>query len=407
MAKSFIPPDPGAIAIGATKLVLPVLLKKLHLQVVASAKCVSAVRTLAGCNTVLLLNHSDRFDPLAAFALSKCCGDQFLYLAARELFNGFQGRCLQKCGAYSVMRGAPEDLESREATISLIVRGDRKLVMFPEGDVTGRDDEIQPLKEDGILNMFEAQSRLITQNKPVTLLPVTMYYQVQDDALEPMMSAVRRLESLAGVNRWSLSLESRLARVMAAVLDQVEDHYGVSSQADAPPDYRLRKLVRHVTLALASYNGIDIDEDQSEHVLLYSVRGQIERLRFVDTCGSSDFSCALQERALKRAAHSVRELAYMQQLLILATTVQQRFTLEAGWRIIDRLEELVTGKTSAKGNRIVWIDSGKPLELTDLWSCYCSDRYRAVSMVDRRVRTSLLDTMHQLQERKQRSLIAL
>ncbi len=407
MSNNFIPPNPSSIAIKLTKLILPLILSKERLDVRATANCVTTIRELRGVHTVLLLNHSDRFDPVVAFALSKFSGEEFLYLAAREIFTGFQGWCMQRCGAYSVMRGDPEDLESKEATISVITRGDRNLIMFPEGDVTGRDDEILPLKEDGILNMFEAQRRIVNQNKPVRLLPVAVYYEVQDDAIQPLMDAVSRLELRLGLTRLSFSLERRLMRVVAAFLEQIEEHYGLNSGREFPPDYRLLKVSQQVVGTVAQYNGINLDPDeQSERALLYSVRGQIERILTGNKCEEGEFGTDLSCQSVTRAGESVRDLDRMQQLLILASTVQQNFTLESAWRIIDRLEYLIIGRTHPKGHRTAWLESAQPVDLLDMWPFFLRDQSRAVSMVDRRVRTALNDTLHQLREKRQLSFIA-
>lgn len=406
MRKNFIPPDPSSAYIALTKLMLPLILRRERLAVRPTSHCISMISKMHDVHTLLLVNHSDRFDPITTFALSKLAGEEFLYLAAREIFTGFQGWSMQKCGAYSVMRGEPEDVESKEATISLLTRGDRKLIMFPEGDVTGRDDEILPLKEDGIFNMFEAQARLVAQNRPLLLLPIAIYYEVQDDAIQPMLESVRSLEDHLGISRMSFSLESRLARVIAAYLDSVEEYYAINSGREVAPDFRLARLARRVTLAVARYNAIDVDEDLSEHVLLYTVRGQLERLLCSEPYAMTDFEIALHKRALGRAKASLGELDTMQQLLILASTLQQKFTLEAAWRIIDRLETLIVGSNSFKGDRVAWIDAGAPINLLDMWSFYLLDPHRAVSMVDRRVRTALTDVLFQLKQKRSVALVA-
>src|SRR4029453_13717614 len=210
----FKPPLDNSAVLSLAKALLPLALHMEQLDVRASAHCLTTIRRLPG-QTVILANHSDCSDPTTFFTLAKLSGEDFYYLAARELFDqdfGLRGWLLQNCGAYSVIRGEPPDLESKENTISLIVEGRRKLVMFPEGDVSGQDDLIYPLKEDGIRNLFEAQKRRLEKsaNEPVFLLPVAAYYQVTDDALKDMERCISRLQAQLGIPVQSGALASKV-----------------------------------------------------------------------------------------------------------------------------------------------------------------------------------------------------
>ncbi|MBY0549462.1 MAG: 1-acyl-sn-glycerol-3-phosphate acyltransferase [Candidatus Obscuribacterales bacterium] len=404
---NFISPKPNSQFIAFTKFVVSIVMQIEKLDVRPTARCVTTLRKLAGANAVVLMNHSDRLDPVTAYALSKHSGDEFLYLAAREQFNKHNRWCMRRAGAYSVIRGEEEDLESKEATICLITDNRRKLLMFPEGDVTGRDDEIRPLKEDGLTNIFEAQGRLLLhqEQKSVFILPVVANYEVLDDAIQPLLDTLIMLETKLGLTRFSFSLESRLMRVIAAFLDQIENHYGIDGGIDLAPATRLLRLVKTVALKVAHYNGLDVDDAQSESSILHSVRGCIERLLQSEPSLESEFGEHLDKQARAQARASLTALDLMQQLLIISSTLQQRyFTLESAWRLIDRLEGILTNKTSAKGHRLASIDCGQPIELITLWPSFTRDPDKAVHILDRQVRTAMVDALCQLQERRQLAL---
>lgn len=401
---NFISPKPNSQFIAFTKFVVSIVMLKEQLRVRPTARCVTALRTLNGTNAVVLMNHSDKLDPVAACAMSKHSGDEFLYLAAREQFNKHNGWCMRRAGAYSVIRGQEEDLESKEATICLITDTRRKLLMFPEGDVTGRDDEILPLKEDGLTNIFEAQGRLLLhqEQKSVFLLPVVAYYEVMDDAIQPLLDTLIMLETKLGLSRFSFSLESRLMRVINAFLDQIETHYGIDGGIDMPPATRLLRLVKTVSLSVAQYNGLDVDDNQSESSILHSVRGCLERLLQGEPTWASEFGEALDKRARVQGRACLNDLDLMQQLLILSSTLQQRiFTLESAWRMIDRLEAIIANKSSVKGHRLASIDCGQPIELLTLWPSFARDPDKAVHILDRQVRTAMADVQSQLKENRQ------
>ncbi len=75
--------------------------------------------------------------------------------------------------------------------------------MFPEGDVTGRDDVISPLKKDGIRNIFEAQEKSlkIDPQRAVHVIPTAIYYQVHEDAWQPLKELLGQAGRLSGTYR--------------------------------------------------------------------------------------------------------------------------------------------------------------------------------------------------------------
>ncbi|MBP9090702.1 hypothetical protein KBI23_06695 [bacterium] len=64
---------------------------------------------------------------------------------------------------------------------------------------------------------------------------------------------------------------------------------------------------------------------------------------------------------------AIHDLDRVQNLLILLSTLQQQpTTLDVLWRVIDRMEQLIIGSTTAKGNRTAWIEAGQPISLANL-----------------------------------------
>lgn len=397
MASDFIPPISHTPVLSFLKLILPIALSQQHMEVRASRNCINTVRSLAGKQTVILVNHCDRSDPVAVFALSKLCGEDFYYLAARELFDrefGSRGFFMQHSGCYSVIRGEPKDELSKRATIEIVARGDRKLIMFPEGDVTGRDDAILPLKEDGIRNIFEAQSQLQNDGgESVYLLPLSIYYEVKPDALMPLDKAIFKLESALNLSWQRLDLEDRVVRILSCFIDHLEERYGIQSSSNAP-HLRLLELCKRASEAIARANGVHIGASGSEARYLYSVKGQLRRLKNRGPIFGSRFGETLKDEIVERAASSRRDLKRLQELLILANTVQQRpFTVDLAWRIVDRLESLVFGKASAKGTRVAWFESAQPIRLLDLWQEYQIDNQKGLEHAIWLVRTSIYESL--------------
>jgi hypothetical protein len=401
----FKPPVDNLLVLSFAKAAHPLALHTEQIDVRASARCITTIRRLPG-QTVILANHADRSDPTTFFTLAKLCNEDFYYLAARELFDqnfGFRGWMLQRCGAYSVIRGDPPDQESKEKTISLIAEGKRKLVMFPEGDVSGRDDFIRPLKEDGIHNLFEAQKRRLERgmNEPVFLLPVAAYYQATDEAIERINRCVSLLEARLAIPTQPGALSTKVHRVAAEVVHHLERYYHAKPGDKSALEKRLRDLCAHVTLTVATLFDIETSTDDDEATQLYSVRGKLKDAVYKPDAEICRYCLQLAQTAEHRTQMSVSDLETMQQLLILASTLEQPFTPEAAWRIVDRLEFLVTRRLTGKGRRIVWLEAASPIDLRDFVSEFEKNEAAAVERINHSVREALVTVLQELKQQRE------
>ena len=85
-----------------------------------------------GMRAMICPNHSNRHDPQVMFALSRYAGEDFNFVAAREVFDwdqGMNGWWLQHLGCYSVVRGA-SDRESFKTSKRILVEG-KETSAFP------------------------------------------------------------------------------------------------------------------------------------------------------------------------------------------------------------------------------------------------------------------------------------
>lgn len=407
----FIAPKPDPLTLSIVRAIVPLYLKAEKLTVRPTEHCVSVIKSQKDIPAVLALNHIDRCDPAVAAMLSTMCGEENYYLAARELFYenfGLRGWLMQHCGVYSVIRGLPEDADSRKATVNMIAEGKHKLVMFPEGDVTGRDDIISPLKKDGIRNIFEAQEKSlkINEQRAVHVIPAAIYYQAHEDTWEPLRSTLTQIEDGLGLVESRAPIEIRIQRCVERLLQRLEARYGViadkhihgnhsgiqhsSTRAALAANARLVNLCRHIISSVANITGAQVLENPSIHVFLYSVRGKLIRMKEVANDLDGTFADRLHAETIERLDTCTRDLERVQYLLILVSTLHQKpRTLDVLWRIIDRLENLVIGRVSAKGHRTAWIEAGEPISLLRRSRDYRVHPTTAVERAERRIRASM------------------
>lgn len=395
----FIPPSNNSIVSNCTKFFLPAALASENLEVRISSNCMNSLRGLQDKHAVLLFNHSDRLDPLVAFALSKQCKQDFYYLAAREQFDGtcsMRGWLMQQCGAYSVIRGMPEDNQSRDKTVEIIEKGTRKLVMFPEGDISGRDDQILPFKEDGMHNILRAQNNLSTQAS-VFALPIAFHYKLHPSALPAFNKSIakleRRLELPASSSRELLPV--RIERLLESFVSALEESCTVSMPSPSSIDQRLNSVCRRILKQIQDQAGLKMFEFPSTTTMLYSLRSILCRPNWSTHCLN-----IVKRNKLKSHLYT-RELDHTQQLLILSSTLQQPLTLEVVWRILDRLELLMFGKTTVKGKRTAWVDSGNTINIQD----YLPLDESGTSKLSLRGRTNLQNALNGLTAQHRSSVL--
>lgn len=402
----FIPPieDPAMVALA--KMLLPLAKFQNGLKIQVSENCKSLVKSLDK-HAVLMINHSDRFDPLCACALSSECDENFNFLASREQFDrqfGFAGWVMQHLGTYSVIRGRKVERASARETVKILVQGKHKLAEFPEGDVTGRDDIVLPLKEDGLRNLFEAQRQLRdVTDESLYVLPIAMYYEVRHDSIKPMTESLSRLENafhISSLNTIEMSFEQKIKRLVSHYITHLSHLYGVVLMHKQSLSAELKELSRKITLMTALGNGLSFDAEEDDAVLLYGVRAELRKATEPCTISHCRYKHKLQESAKSKHEIFVHDLDRAEQLLILASTLEStKFTPEVAWRVLDRLELEVLGKTTPKGHRTAWIDAAPPIDLAPIFQRFEVNEKDGITEIDKQVRRAIFSMMQKMQNR--------
>src|SRR6185369_14744519 len=106
------------------------------------------------------------------------------------------GWWFQSMGCYSVTRGAA-DQESFAMTRKILTEGKRKLVMFPEGEVTRRPDFLLPLRKGATHLFFEAQEELRQSQpgEPILIQPIGIRWLYRHDITGWLNFIVGRIEN--------------------------------------------------------------------------------------------------------------------------------------------------------------------------------------------------------------------
>jgi 1-acyl-sn-glycerol-3-phosphate acyltransferase len=163
----FQPPKESRPVRGAVGRIYPALLAA-HDRVVGirlAPEDWHRLQAVRGGRALLLPNHPSETEPSVMAGLARRLGEPFCYMATHEIFRGPGGWLVRRMGAFSVRRGWP-DRRSLQTAAELLAEGNRKVVIFPEGETHMRSEMILPLHRGAAQIGFWALQRLERRGDP-------------------------------------------------------------------------------------------------------------------------------------------------------------------------------------------------------------------------------------------------
>jgi 1-acyl-sn-glycerol-3-phosphate acyltransferase len=400
----FRPPKDTPFLIWLAKVLLP-----LHLQVELKGTTVEVAgdgldrfKKLSGKRTIICPNHSNRNDPDAIFSLAKMAGEEFNFLAAREVFdwdNGWNGWRLQHFGCYSVVRGAA-DRESFKTTKNLIVAGKKKVVIFPEGEISRQNDTLMPL-ETGVAQMSfwaveEMQKKKVQD--PVFILPVAIKYVYSANIREELHRSLRALEERLNI-KWdgSPSLYERLHKIALNVLSDLEQEYGVKPDPSLSLNERLAALRQEVLEQIASYLQVELPKAQGILGQVRLLRNALDDQIYDEKDDRSQYQQKLHEEHAAKIRGFYRDLDRVVNFIaIYEGYLQDHMTQERFAEIVDRFETEVVGKSSIKGPRLITLQVGEPIALLDYYSAYKENKKAVIQKLTDELSARISSMLNQM-----------
>lgn len=225
---------------------------RLHLQ----PRDLEVLRDLPrGAGIILAANHADETDFKACLELSRRCGRRFLFMMNREAFDegyGVAGWWLQRLGAFSVERGGLHNEEAKRYAIEVVMRGREVLVIFPEGEIYYLNDLVQPFKSGAVDIDMQAvvEARRTRPDWTAYLVPLAIKYYYREPIAPILERRTRSMERHLNIRLAGLSLQQRLARIMADLLHRHELAHQISPAADRLAE--LGERVQEVRKAILS-----------------------------------------------------------------------------------------------------------------------------------------------------------
>lgn len=379
----FRPPLDSPLLISLMKLVFPIYMKTaLHdtaVQVVDGG--LEKFAELKGQRALICPNHSNRHDPAVMFELSRLTGENFNFVAAREVFDwyhGLNGWWLQHMGTYSVVRGAP-DRESFKTTRRILSEGKKKLVLFPEGEISRQNDTLMPLESGATQLCFWAMSDVekIDPEATIHIQPIALKYTYRRDISQSLKRTLSILEDRLDIKgSEASSLYARLRALAETLLTALENEYDRSPAPDSSINDRVDAL-RHFVLATIARNlTIDLPRDGRELEAVRILRNAVDDVIYDEESHRSEYEKRLHEERASALKGYYKDLGRVVNFIaIYDGYLRERMTQERFADIVDRLEiEILGGEPAIKGPRLVLIDVGDKIDLRSFMPDYKKDK---------------------------------
>src|SRR5438445_494676 len=233
----FVPPRHNAALFRIANALLPrlaPLFGNAH-AVTVPEEDLARLEALRSHRALICPNHPTETDPIVLFWLSRIVRQPFNFCATRETLDGLRGRLLNQIGVYSVIRGFP-DRESLRMSRRLLAEMDRKVVIFPEGQIYERNDQLLAFHTGVAQIGFWALDDLRKAGREpfLPMVPVAVKYRCMTSPDAAIENGLRELErTLELPPDPSLTRYARLLRVGGELLARIEREEGVKRDAAA------------------------------------------------------------------------------------------------------------------------------------------------------------------------------
>lgn len=363
---------------------------------------------LKGKHTMVCPNHSNRHDPQIMFSFGVKAGEYFNFVAAREVFDydhGVNGWWLQHLGTYSVVRGAA-DRESFKTTRRILSEGPKKLVLFPEGEISRQNDTIMPLESGAAQLSFWAMADLEKKGQaakkddksesaadalgfePVYIQPMAFKYTYPEDIASELRGSLKSLEMRLGLKvEEEGSFQSRIKRLAETLLSTLEKEYNFKPKDAVNMNDRVKQLRVHILQNLAGILSVELEPDARELEWVRVLRNKLDDFIYEDEKDMSEYEKEIHAEKEKTYKTYYKDLNRVVNFIsIYDGYVSERSTQERIAEVLERMEtEVLGGESPPKGAREVMIDVGEAINLGDYWSLYKKNKKEAVNQVTERL----------------------
>jgi 1-acyl-sn-glycerol-3-phosphate acyltransferase len=403
----FRPPMDRPVLLNFVKLAMPVYMKtKMHgLEVKPVDGAIARFKKTAKQRAMICPNHSNRNDPQTMFALSKEVGEDFNFVAAREVFDyddGKNGWWLQHLGCYSVVRGAP-DRESFKMTRKILAEGKKKLVLFPEGEISRQNDTLMPLESGAAQLSFwgvEELAKTLGESNgglpSAYIIPVGLKYTYPSDIRPALWRTLSILEEKLGVvNGDKETFFARLKNLSGKLLVTLETEYEFKPAEGATVSERVVALRGHVLKSVAEQLKITLQENGKQLDWVRQIRNKLDDFIYSDEHQHTEYERKIHDEKAAKVKGFYRDVDRVVNFIAIyegyftESNTQERYA-----DTLDRLEsEVLGGEPTFKGPRVVLVDVGEAINISALYADYKKEKKVVIARVTEQLGHQISDML--------------
>ncbi len=405
----FKPPKDNPLVIALVKACWPLMLTLrmpgTRIQVVGDG--IERFRKLAGSRAVLCPNHAYNNDCDVMFAFARLVGEDFNFLAAREVFDynfGWNGFWLQRLGVYSVVRGAA-DRESFKTTRHIIASGRKKLVIFPEGEISRQNDTLMPL-ESGVAQMcfwaLDEIKKAGRADEPVYLVPVAIKYTYPEDIRDELEHALYRLESYLDIaSNLTDPLYMRLRKVAERILAVIEEEYGQRPDPSSSINERIDSLREQILRNMADSLKLTLPEKDSQLDWVRLLRNTLDDYIYAEAEDSSPYQRKIHSQKAAKIKSFYGDLDRVVNFIaIYDGYLAEHMTQERFSDVLTRLELEVFGKAEPRAGRLVLLKVGEPIDLALDYEKYKQKKRQTIEAVNVAMESQIEGMLNELEKER-------
>ena len=230
---------------------------------------------------IYISNHPSTNEPPISYLVGNYMYSRFHYMASREVFdwgNGAVGNLIRNMGGFSVIAGA-SDRESLKTTRAILSKPGGKLVLFPEGEPTGAEnDNLLPFQA-GVSQLgfwgYEDAIKL-DSSADITVLPAFVKYRLngtKEEIRRDVDKSLAIMEKRLGISKQGKDIVHRLLSIGKRLVERAEKQFAIAPDEKQTFDYRIGRLRHRIldtvadTVGLKKYNKEDHAIDKLRKIL--------------------------------------------------------------------------------------------------------------------------------------------
>ena len=395
----FKPPKPNTTVIKLVEAVMPLFnrwyLKGLSLDI--DAESIARLKTTDGYPTVLAPNHAASADSAVVFLLSKQHAQPYYYyMAAREIFDigklgGLRSFLMQRCGAFSVIRGTADRNAFRTAR-EILTKGDRPLVIFGEGEISRQNDTVMRFERGVTQLCFWALDDMqkVGISKPLYIVPIGIKYLYPQDMWNSIDDTITDLEQtiLPPAERTPIERYGRLRRIAVAVFKTLAAEYQYKLDDSLPLDVHIQALKEQILSHTEQIMGIHPDGDVLTRVR--ALKNLVDAEVYKDIDQMTEYERKIHEELLQKFQQFYPDLNRLVNFLAISDGyVAEVPSAERFLDVITRLEREVFGRAKKQGPRGASIRVGDPINLKDCYDTYKTQKRETVEQITLELETAV------------------